>query len=190
MDSEILVPIITALSALLGGGLTAYVQSRSQGRAHRFQQDVEAIKHRRERLSKQQSDVAQRLVNAHKLLSKTAREFSLTRLDILWRKNMTDLEFDGHYLAACADMDELRALIDLYEPQLSESVEEIHGQMNLVWGYFKEVLARTARGEPIHELDSMYGKAHAASVNIGRIVAHVKSRLVERAGKVQTLDPD
>jgi hypothetical protein len=134
MDSIVLIPIISAFSALLGVALTAGLQARNQTRNQQFQQYADSVKYRREQLSKVQEQTLQRITIAHKLLSRTAREFSITNLDILWRSEMTDGEYDIRYLTACAEVDELRALIALYESQLSEKVEEIHGQMNLFWG--------------------------------------------------------
>jgi hypothetical protein len=180
MDSIVIIPIISAFSALLGVALTAGLQARNQTRNQQFQQYADSVKYRREQLSKVQEQALQRIKIAHKLLSRTAREFSITNLDILWRSEMTDGEYDIRYLTACAEVDELRALIALYESQLSEKVEEIHGQMNLFWGNFKEVLYQTSKGNKVDHRSLSLQKAHAAAEQIGKTVAFVKNRLADR----------
>lgn len=179
METAVLVPIVSALAALCGVALTAYVQARNQGRNQQFQQRAESTKHEREQREKERSAALQRLMLSHGLLSKIAREFSITTLDILWRSRMTDGEYDARYLVTCAEMDELRALVALHEPHLSEDVEHIHGQMNVFWGNFKNVLYQTVRGEKVDHTSPSLSKAHAAATEIGRKAAFVKSRLAD-----------
>ena len=110
MDATVISPIISALSALLGVALTASLQTKSQAKNQQFQQHADSAKYHREQFSKEQEQTSQRIMTAHKLLSRTAREFSITNLDILWRSQMNDVEYDIRYLAACVEFDELRAL--------------------------------------------------------------------------------
>lgn len=49
METAILIPIVTAISALLGVALTAYVQLRNQRVTQRFELTSDAAKHERER---------------------------------------------------------------------------------------------------------------------------------------------
>jgi hypothetical protein len=179
MNSAILTPIITALAALLGVALSNFLQAKTQNRSQRFQKDAEATKYQREQRDRQQSETAQRLVTVHKLLSKTAREFSITNLDIMWRSGMSDGEYDARYLVACTEFDELRALIGLYQPHLSENVEAIDGQMNIFWGSFKDVLYQTAKGKQVDHRHPSLLKAHVAAEKIAQKVDAVKGRLID-----------
>jgi len=185
METNVLIPIISASSALIGVALTAGLQARSQTRNQQFQQYAESVKYRRDQFSKEQEQTLQRIMTAHKLLSRVAREFSITNLDILWRLEITDGEYDTRYLTACAEVDELRALIALYEPQLSENVEEIHGQMNLFWGNFKDVLYQTEKGNIVDHRTPSLVNAHAAAGQIGKTAAFVKSRLADRTKELR-----
>ena len=180
----IVVPIVSAVSALLGVALSAYVQSRAQRAGQRFQFEAEAAKHERERLAREREEALQRLMQSHKMLSKLAREFSITNLDILWRSRMTDAEYDVRYFAACTEMDELRAIIGLHEPRLANDVEQIHGQMNIFWGSFKNVLYQTEKGQKVDHTSSSLANAHAAANEIGKKTAFLKERLSQRVEEV------
>lgn len=180
MDSTVLSSIASALAALFGVALTAYVQARNEYRRQRFQQEAELQKYERESRNRRRTEAVQRLVTTHCLLSKVAREFSITNLDILWRSGMTDIEYDRRYLTACVEMDELRALVGLHEPEIAEDVEKIHGQMNIFWGNFKNLLHQTADGKKVDHTSLSLSEAHAAATEIGRTVALVKGRLTDR----------
>lgn len=187
METIVVIPIISAFAALLGVALTATLQARNQIRSQQFQQYADSEKYQRDQLFKEQERTLQRLMTAHTLLSRTAREFSITTLDILWRSQMTDVEYDIRYLTACSEVDELRALVALHEPQLSEDVEKIHGQMNIFWGNFKDVLYQTTKGNKIDHRSPSLSNAHAASEQIGKSVVFVKRRLAERSKELQKI---
>jgi hypothetical protein len=53
METTVLIPVISATSALLGVALTASLQARNQIRNQQFQQYAESVKYRREQLSKE-----------------------------------------------------------------------------------------------------------------------------------------
>jgi hypothetical protein len=185
MDTTLLLPAVSALSALLGVALSSYVQFRNQRSNQAFQLDSDAIKHGRERLTHEKEEALQRLSTAHKLLSKTAREFSITTLDILWRSRMTDSEYDARYLSACLEMDELRALAGLYEHRLSEDIEHMNGQMNIFWGNFKNVLHQTALGNNVDHMTPCLICAHNAADEIGRKAISLKGKLSTRVEEVR-----
>jgi hypothetical protein len=185
MDTAILVRIVTAGATLLGRALTATVQRRYHQANQRFQLADDAAKYNRERVDRNTTDAIKRLAEAHKLLSKIAREFSVTNLDILWRSKMTDNEYDLRYLLACAETDELRAFAGLHEPSLTDDIEKLHGQMNIFWGNLTNILYQTMNGEKIDHMSSSLTNAHAAANEIGSQVAFVKSRLSNLALKNQ-----
>lgn len=186
METAILISIVTALSALLGVALTAYVQLRNQRVNQRFQLMSDAAKHERERTDRARADAIQRLADAHKLLSKIAREFSVTNLVILRGSKMTDSEYDLRYLLACGEMDELRAFAGLHEPSLTEEMDKLDGQMNIFWGNFKNVLYLAHKGERVDHTTSCLTSVHAAANEIGAKAAFLKDRLAHLASKVRS----
>ncbi|QSI33290.1 hypothetical protein GNX71_28470 [Variovorax sp. RKNM96] len=182
MDS-LLTAIFAAAAALAGVALTSYTNFQTQRRNHQFQMDAEAAKHDREKADKQTATKNERITQAHIALSRLAREFSMTSLDILWRAGMKAEAYDQRYLAACAEMDSLRAFAELYEPGLSPEIEELHGQMNLFWGHFNNVLHRTHLGYAVDDQSSSLQSAHAAAREIGSKALLAKwqlARLVPR----------
>ncbi|MEO8389064.1 MAG: hypothetical protein ABI893_00285 [Polaromonas sp.] len=181
METTILISIVTALSALLGVALTAYLQLRSQRVTQHFQLTRDAAKHEREQVDQARGDAIRRLAEAHMLLSKIAREFSVTNLVILRGSKMTDSEYDLRYLLACGELDELRAFAGLHEPPLMEEIEKLNGQMNVFWGNFKNVLYLTHKGERVDHTTSCLTSAHAAANKIGAKVASIKDRLAHLA---------
>lgn len=184
---SILVAIVSALSAILAVAVTGTIQSRSQRANHQFQLELEEMKHERVLRKEVQDAVAQRFIQAHKMLSKISREFSPTNLDIMWRAQLTEAEYDARYIAICEESDALRALIGLQEGSLSEDVEHIHGQMNIFWGNFKNVLYQTHKGQKVDHTSPCLTNAHEAASNIGKRVAALKWRL---HGRLQDLTRD
>src|SRR5205809_866909 len=85
LEMTIVLATVPALFALLGVWLNAYVQLRFQRAREEFQVTVEALKHERDRVDRERVEALERFKDAHKLLSKIAREFSITNFDILWR---------------------------------------------------------------------------------------------------------
>ena len=185
MNTVILTSIVAALSALLGVALTAYVQLRNQRSNQRFQLAIETAKYERDSADREKTEALRRMAEAHKTLSTIAREFSVTTLDILWRSNMTDSEYDQRYLAASSNMDDLRAFAGIHESSLIDDIEKLHGQMNIFWGNFKNVLYQTAQGQKVDHTSNSLTNAHAAANEIGRTVSFVKGRLTQLASSVR-----
>ena len=185
MDSTVVLPVISALAALLGVALTAFVQHRNQRSNQEFQMRSEAVKREREQVYEDRAAALQHLSVAHKLLNKIAREFSITSLDILWRSKLSDVNYDARYLSACLEMDELRAFASLNEPFLSEDIEEMSSQMNIFWGNFKLVLHQTALGQEVNHMIPCFTCAHEAADKIGRISRSLKARIAQRVVEVR-----
>jgi len=106
-------------------------------------------------------------------------------LDILWRAGITENEYDLRYLTICDEMDELRAIVGPYEPYLADEVENIHGNMNIFWGNFKEVLAITARGVKVAHTAPVYSNSYDATQKIGQTVAKIKRELTDRVNELK-----
>jgi hypothetical protein len=185
MESPFTSAIIAALAATFGGCLTAFVQWRITRASQAFQLKQESGKRYADLREKERSQKRQCIIDAHKILSKIGREFSITTLDIIWRSKMDELEYDKRYLAACDTVDELRAIADLSLPDLSEKVEKVYEQMNLFWGNFKEVLRLTHIEETLEKKQHFLSSAHAASVELGRHVYAAKARLSMQASNLR-----
>ena len=181
METSIFTSIVAASSALFGVALTSFVQSRTQRSNQQFQYALEREKRESERAEKERALALDRLATAHRQLSIIGREFSLTTLDIIWRADMKDLEYDQRYLSVCHEVDELRAIAGLYETSLTDDVEKIYGQMNIFWGNFKNVLRLTSLGEKVTPNISGLDKAHAAAREIGEKTTSIKRQLSELA---------
>lgn len=181
METSIFTSIVVASSALSGVALTSFVQSRTQRSNQQFQYALEAEKRESEKAEKERMLALDRLAIAHRQLSIIGREFSLTTLDIIWRADMKDLEYDQRYLSMCQEVDELRYIACLYEPSLASDVEKVYGQMNIFWGNFKNVLRLTNLGEKVSSNISGLDKAYAAAREIGDMTASIKYQLTELA---------
>lgn len=131
METSAFTSIVAASSALLGVALTSFVQSRIQRNNQHFQHTLEREKRVSEMAENERALALGRLATAHRQLSIIGREFSLTTLDIIWRADTKDLEYDQRYLHVCQEVDELRAIAGLYETSLADEVEKIYGQMNI-----------------------------------------------------------
>lgn len=49
-------------------------------------------------------------------------------------------EFRTRYIENCSRLHEARAIVDIYYPEMSDSVRDIYGQSNIFWGYQEGVL--------------------------------------------------
>lgn len=184
VELTVLPSIVTGVSVLCGVALTSFVQARNQRNTQQFQLTLEASKREHDLQEKETALVLERMAKAHRQLSVISREFSLTSLDIIWRAEMKDSEYDQRYLSICSEIDELRVIADLYETSLSEQTEKLYGQMNVFWGSFKNVLYLTARGEKVDHRTPCFQSAHAAATEIGRQASDLKSQLAKLSLRV------
>lgn len=187
MESTILTSIVVGTSTLLGVALTAFVQLRTQRNNQGFQLASETSRRESENAEKEKTLALDRLATAHRQLSIIGREFSPTTLDIIWRADMKDLEYDQRYLSVCREVDELRVIAGLFETSLSEDVEKISCQMNMFWGNFKNVLRLNSLGERPTPNISGLADAHAAAREIGGRTAAIKTQLTDLAKRYRAL---
>jgi hypothetical protein len=181
MDA-IIIPILTIFATLLGVIVTAFIQTRNQRANHSFQLESDSSKHKREQTDRDKTDMLRRLTDAHKLLTKLGREFSIDNLDILWRKKMTDVEYGKHYLFVCEDLDELRAFASLHASMLQDDIEYISAQASIFRGNFDIVLYATQNNNNnIDHNSSSLQNAHKAANEIGMKVNSAKSKVVQLA---------
>lgn len=189
----LLTSLVAGAFALLGVALNSSIQLRTLRSNQQFQlaletskQELEASKRESDHREKETVLALERLSKAHRLLSAIGREFSLTSLDIIWRAEMKDSEYDQRYLSICEEVDELRVIAGLYETSLSDDVEKLYGQMNIFWGEFKNVLRLTSLGENVDHRTSCFEKAHAAATEIGSKARTLKFELTELANRYRT----
>jgi hypothetical protein len=183
METAILTSIVAGSSALLGVALTSFIQFLTLKNNQEFQIALEASKRESELREKEKFLAFVRLAEAHRKLNIIGREFSLTSLNINWRAEMKDTEYDQRYLSVCEEVDELRVIISLYEPSLSEDVESLYGQMNIFWGNFNNILYLTSLGKKVDHTMSCFQNAHATAEGIGRQVRTLKFSLNECANR-------
>lgn len=177
MDSTILAAIVAGASALLGVALTAYAQSRSQVIDRDTRLALDGARRRSELLNAHRAEALARLERAHRLVNIIDREFSLTILNIQWSAGTTAAEYNQRYLAICAEVDELRSIADLYEPDLIDDVDAIYGQMNMFWGGHKNILALTSQGKKVDHNSDFLARAYEAANKVGNLARRLKSQL-------------
>lgn len=177
MDTSAITAIVGSASALLGTGLGAIIQLRISRANQAFQLRLEMDKRELESQQREKAERGQRLLDAHKAISMIARRFSITGLDIDWRSGMTDKEYDKAYFESCEALDDVRAICDLFFPEVSEPLEKMYGQMNFFWGNFKEVLRLTELQESYQKKEHFHAQAIAAAQEIGQFATVAKGRL-------------
>ncbi|WP_162730872.1 hypothetical protein [Achromobacter xylosoxidans] len=183
MDSTILAAIVAGASALLGVALTAYAQSRSQVIERNTRLALDRERRRSEWLDADRAEALARLERAHRLVSIIDRECSATILNIQWSAGTTAAEYNQRYLALCAEVDELRSIADLYEPDLMNDVDAIYGQMNMFWGSHKNILELTGQGKKVDHNSECLARAHQASDKVGVQARQIKSQLRRLAAR-------
>lgn len=177
MDIAIFSSVIAAASAIMGGGLVSIIQLRSAREAQSAQFYLESMKVKAAAEEKRTITVVASYTEIHKILSRIAREYSLTSLDIMWRAELSGSDYDQKYLMSCESLDGARAMVDLYFQGVSEVMEEIYGQMNVFWGSFKEIRDLTQSNEPYAKKEKFHAEAAAAALKISDYVSAAKSRL-------------
>ncbi len=93
-----------------------------------------------ERLKSEVTLERNKLEILHMILSKIALENSLTMSFIQSDSNMELEIFRERYLENCYRLHKAKAIVDIYYPEMSESVSRIYGQSNIFWGYQEGVL--------------------------------------------------
>lgn len=93
-----------------------------------------------ERLKSEVSLERSKLEILHIILSKIALENSQTMSFIQSDSNMKLEVFRERYLDNCSRLHEAKAIVDIYYPEMSESVRNIYGQSNIFWGFQEGVL--------------------------------------------------
>lgn len=179
MLTTILISVISAFAALFGVALSSFVQFKIQRSNQDFQLHSEVLKHERERKAREAEAKLQKLFAAHKLLSKIAREFSVTNVYIVWSSDLAEHDYHNHYLSSCLDVEELKAFACLYEDRMTSDLNELHDQMNMFWGNVCVVLKNDDGSDPF------LFKAHGAANEIGRIILRLKYSISCRAEAVR-----
>lgn len=131
--------ITGAVIALFGVHLSAWNQRKLAREAQQFQAQQKIDEWRRIQQKDEKDFEKKRLVEIYTNLHMIEREFSMTSLDIDWRKQSSQ-EYDQKYLEVCRKLDEIRAISALFFPELSENFNEVYGRMNIYWGYVKKLL--------------------------------------------------
>ena len=179
MEASVITGIVVGTSTLLGVVLTSFAQSRSQRSNQQFQRTLDAERHERDKTERDKAQAIHRLTEAHIALSKIARAFSITNLDILWNDGISEGEFGHRYLSACADMDALLAFAQLHEPSIDEYIKQLHLPMGKYWMNLKSILSLTQSGTAVDSTSFCLQAAHAAAQEISSKVADAQWRLTQ-----------
>lgn len=174
---------ISAFAVFLGVLAGGYIQLRLQYNNHQFQLASEELKRRNDLIAKEREASLQRIATTHRLLSVIGREFSRINLNIIWRAEMPESEYDQKYLSICREADELRAIAGLQEASLIDEVEAIHNQMHHFWGGFKDVLRRTRMGEEVDHRTDCFSNSHGAAMKIEEQTFALQKKLTKLAEK-------
>lgn len=183
-ETTLLTTIVPAGSALLGSLVGGFVQWKLLHTTQQGQLALETRKRSLEAQAAQRSEATANLRNAHKLLNKLDREFSLLNTLVLLEAGTTDQQFDQRYLAAWELMDELGQIADLYLPTIADDVKHIHGESTKFWGYFKPALVSRAQGRPYEERQAQLSEVHKAVTEISTSVKHAKHELIRLADRL------
>jgi hypothetical protein len=143
MDNAIVVAFISVGSVCIGAVISGCLQWINQKQQHKNLLAIEAIKSERERLNKKHTYTLSRIVEAHKLLGKIAREFSTTNLVKLQNGGIMQVQYDQLHSLVCSDVDELMAIAGLDLPTLLSDTNAISSQMVYFWANFTLMTSAT-----------------------------------------------
>lgn len=157
--------IITAasgiLGALIGGGAAIVAANNTLNK----QLEAQESKHRKEQLGR-----------AHQAVSKIAREGSLIHSTAAMRGESAR-EFDVNWLSDKAQIDEFRAVADLYMGGLSGMSEELYGLLTKFWYEHSMALSVKQEGHDIPQ--TFYEKVVPISEQIQEICKSIKKEIVD-----------
>jgi len=152
---------------------------------HQHQYQVEVLKFNEQRVRENEAHLREKLEDAHQILSKIATENSMTASFITSMTGVTASEYHTRYQKNEEDVRRLRMVVDLYLPQLHDTVEELTGLTNLFWGNQQELLGQEPRGNEGAARNTTVRIAELSS-EIGRKVMAAKSQLREMAHSLPT----
>jgi hypothetical protein len=177
MNDILATAITTAASTLLASALAGYIALRMARSTRNHQEALEKLKRDADERKEARNKHCKDLADAHLLLSKLQREYSITSLEIVWNTNPSTKEYDARYLKSCELADELRAIAALALPQISPEVQSLYGNMNVFWGFFRQLLSVSSNGADSETKQLLLGKVHAAANQIGTDASHAKDKL-------------
>lgn len=172
---------IGAASAIITNYLTSKGQIKALEKAHIHQLQLERDKYQRE-IEQQRNEQRK---NDYKrisiMLNMINREFSITGLNIYWRSGMSEKEYDKKYFSYCDKFDEIRSMVGLSFPELSENLDNIYGQMNIFWGNFNNLLRLNRLNKPYEAQKNWHQGAFDAAQEINILITQTKKQLARLA---------
>ncbi len=177
MDNSILIAILSASSVLLGSIVTGIIQARSLKQTQQFQLEIDKEKYERDQLSKHRDETIGRMLDAHKILSFISREFSITNIDILWRLEIPEKEYDQRYFEACLQLDSVKAFAGMFEPGITEDLYKLSYKMNEFWENFQNLLYQTSQGKTSDQVGDILLATHTAAGEVGNLCGLVQNQL-------------
>ncbi|UTW46558.1 hypothetical protein KFE80_00310 [bacterium SCSIO 12696] len=138
------------------GALAAYITAKATGNKQLEIAKLNAQKEitlqenmlHDERIKSEVSLEREKLESLHIILSKIALENSQTMSHIQSDSNTEIESFRERYLDNCSRLHQARAIVDIYYPDMSESVREIYGKANVFWGHQEAVIRINIKENP------------------------------------------
>lgn len=126
----------------------------------------------------------EKLEDLHKILSHVTRENSLTMSYFQSDSNLEISDFRKIYSANCARLDDARAIIAIYFPEMIDESEEINGETNKFWGYQENVLRIDINtNREMYQLN--LENVNSAVKKISKSVQSLKNQITRRAKQIK-----
>ncbi len=158
-DAEMLSEYSAIIGAAVGGSaaiIRSYITLNRQFRYQEYQKRLE------------------RLEKAHIALSQIEREGSLIQSTASMR-NENATKYDSEWLSNKERVDELRAIIDLYMPHLSNVASDLYEELTKFW--YEHSIALSNKEDSIQPSQHFYNQVVPISNNIQRLCKSIKLEL-------------
>lgn len=116
----------------------------------------------------------------HRTLSRIELENSQTMSYMQSEAKLGIEDFRQRYLENCDRLHESMAIVDIYYPRMSESLQKIYGQMNIFWGS-QENLLRTDIRTNKEGWNLLLSQVLDASKEIGKCTRQLKDEIAGHA---------
>ncbi|MFL9676066.1 hypothetical protein ACXUPC_10540 [Pseudomonas marginalis] len=174
---------LPACSALLAVLITGRMNLKSGRQQSELQLHSDSLRLEYEADRQCQQTRQQQLLNLHKAISKAERAFSITSQSILHEARMPVGDFNELYLDCCSELDEARAIADLFFPEVAEPLQKMYAEMNMYWGNMTEMLRRLHSQEPFSSQQPFREKTVHASIKIQEYANLAKGKMSRIIGE-------
>lgn len=121
----------------------------------------------------------------HIILSKIDLENSQTMSYIQTDSNLELAKFRERYLDNCECLHKAEAIVDLYYPEMSDTMRRICGQSNVFWGYQEGVLRTDIKTNEIGYQFNL-SKVIEAGDEISSLVSDLQNKILHRGKELNS----